>query len=144
MLKIGRVSGVLEGVFHSVPRGTLLLQLCTYKAMSKVGYMTQKKRVTRSRKASEKKSGSGAKAASSGRRKIGRRKSLSLSASADSSKRRPVSMNDVLEFYRPIKKPVTLRLDADVLAWFQREGRRYQTRINAALRRVMEREMKAS
>ena len=107
--------------------------------------MAQKKRVTQSRKTSAKKSGSGVKAASSGvRRKSGRRKSLSLSASAESSRRRPVSMDEVLEFYKPIKKPVTLRLDADVLAWFQREGRRYQTRINAALRRVMEREMKAS
>jgi uncharacterized protein (DUF4415 family) len=46
------------------------------------------------------------------------------------------------ELYRPIKKPVTLRLDADVIAWFKQEGRRYQTRINQALRKVMEREMK--
>jgi uncharacterized protein (DUF4415 family) len=46
------------------------------------------------------------------------------------------------EFYRPLKKPVTLRLDADVLAWFKKDGRRYQTRINQALRKVMEREMK--
>jgi uncharacterized protein (DUF4415 family) len=107
--------------------------------------MTQKKRVIKSGKTTGKKIGSGAKvASSSARRKSGRRKSLSLSASVESSKRRPVSMDEVLEFYRPIKKPVTLRLDADVLAWFQREGRRYQTRINAALRRVMEREMKAS
>jgi uncharacterized protein (DUF4415 family) len=107
--------------------------------------MAQKKRVTNSGKTTGKKSGNSAKTASSGaRRKSGRRKSLSLSASADSSKRRPVSLDEVLEFYKPIKKPVTLRLDADVLAWFQREGRRYQTRINAALRRVMEREMKAS
>jgi uncharacterized protein (DUF4415 family) len=68
---------------------------------------------------------------------------LSLSASADSSKRQ-VSMGDVLEFYKPIKKPVTLRLDADVLAWFRREGRRYQTRINSALRSLMEREMKGN
>lgn len=36
------------------------------------------------------------------------------------------------------KKPVTLRLDDDVLAWFKSFGPRYQTRINAALRRVME------
>ena len=43
-----------------------------------------------------------------------------------------------MEFYKPIKKPITLRLDADVLAWFRRDGRR----INGALRRVMEREMK--
>ncbi|HTT20193.1 MAG TPA: BrnA antitoxin family protein [Candidatus Sulfotelmatobacter sp.] len=46
------------------------------------------------------------------------------------------------DLYRPLKKPVTLRLDADVLAWFKKDGRRYQTRINAALRKVMEREMK--
>jgi uncharacterized protein (DUF4415 family) len=51
-------------------------------------------------------------------------------------------MGEVLEYYKPIKRPVTLRLDADVIAWFKRDGRRYQTRINAALRRMMEREMK--
>jgi len=44
--------------------------------------------------------------------------------------------------YRPLKKPVTLRLDADVLAWFQRDGRGYQTRINRALRSVMIEERK--
>jgi uncharacterized protein (DUF4415 family) len=48
------------------------------------------------------------------------------------------------DLYRPLKKPVTLRLDADVLAWFKKDGRRYQTRINSALRKVMEREMKHS
>jgi len=48
------------------------------------------------------------------------------------------------DFYRPLKKPITVRLDADVLAWFKKDGRRYQTRINAALRKVMEREMKQS
>ena len=48
------------------------------------------------------------------------------------------------DLYRPLKRPVTLRLDADVLAWFKKDGRRYQTRINTALRKVMEREMKAS
>ena len=47
------------------------------------------------------------------------------------------------DLYRPLKRPVTLRLDADVIAWFKRDGRRYQTRINAALRKVMEREMRA-
>ena len=47
-------------------------------------------------------------------------------------------MNRMSEFYKPIKKPVTLRLDADVLAWFKKQGRGYQTRINRALRRVME------
>ena len=39
--------------------------------------------------------------------------------------------------YRPIKKPVTLRLDADVVAWFKEHalGRGYQTEINRVLRR---------
>lgn len=46
------------------------------------------------------------------------------------------------DLYRPLKKPVTLRLDADVLAWFKKDGKRYQTRINQALRKVMEKEMK--
>ena len=50
----------------------------------------------------------------------------------------------IADLYRPLKKPVTLRLDADVLAWFKKDGRRYQTRINTALRKVMEREMKQS
>jgi uncharacterized protein (DUF4415 family) len=50
----------------------------------------------------------------------------------------------IADLYRPLKKPVTLRLDADVLAWFKKDGRRYQTRINSALRHVMEREMKGS
>jgi uncharacterized protein (DUF4415 family) len=39
--------------------------------------------------------------------------------------------------FRPLKKPVTLRLDADIVAWFQRRGRGYQTRINSALRKMM-------
>jgi uncharacterized protein (DUF4415 family) len=41
-------------------------------------------------------------------------------------------------FYRPIKKPVTIRLDADVLHWLKGQGDGYQTRINSILRRVME------
>jgi uncharacterized protein (DUF4415 family) len=46
--------------------------------------------------------------------------------------------------YKPVKKPVTLRLDADVLAWFQKAGRGYQTRINRALRKLMMEERKRS
>jgi uncharacterized protein (DUF4415 family) len=42
-----------------------------------------------------------------------------------------------MEWYRPIKKPVTLRLDIDVLAWFKKSGRGYQTRINRALRALI-------
>ena len=40
-------------------------------------------------------------------------------------------------FYRPVKKQITLRLDADIIAWFKanaRDGRGYQTDINGALR----------
>jgi len=44
--------------------------------------------------------------------------------------------------YKPVKRPVTLRLDADVLAWFRRSGRGYQTRINQALRKAMSEERK--
>lgn len=40
-------------------------------------------------------------------------------------------------FYRPIKKPYSLRLDEDVVAWFKSRGSGYQTRINAALREYM-------
>jgi len=41
-------------------------------------------------------------------------------------------------FYRPMKKPLTIRLDADVLAWLKGQGKGYQTRINALLRNSME------
>ncbi|MYB84490.1 MAG: hypothetical protein F4X54_07135 [Chloroflexi bacterium] len=45
-------------------------------------------------------------------------------------------------FYRPVKRQVTLRLDADVLTWFKvhaRDGRGYQTDINRALREHVQR-----
>jgi uncharacterized protein (DUF4415 family) len=38
-------------------------------------------------------------------------------------------------FYKPIKQQLTLRLDADVVDWFKRQGEGYQTRINAVLRK---------
>ena len=40
-------------------------------------------------------------------------------------------------FFRPVKKQLTLRLDADLIAWFKshaRKGEGYQTSINSALR----------
>jgi uncharacterized protein (DUF4415 family) len=40
-------------------------------------------------------------------------------------------------FYRPIKQPVTLRLDADILAWFKNKYPKYQTAINSALRQYV-------
>lgn len=35
------------------------------------------------------------------------------------------------------KRAISLRLDEDVLNWFRKSGRRYQTRINAVLRSYM-------
>ena len=41
-------------------------------------------------------------------------------------------------FYKPVKKQVTLRIDADILAWLRQQGQDgYQSRLNAVLRRVM-------
>jgi uncharacterized protein (DUF4415 family) len=40
-------------------------------------------------------------------------------------------------FYRPVKRQITARVDADVLDWLQSQGRGYQSRINAILRREM-------
>jgi uncharacterized protein (DUF4415 family) len=40
-------------------------------------------------------------------------------------------------FYKPIKQPVALRLDADVVAWLKSLGTGYQSRINQILRREM-------
>jgi uncharacterized protein (DUF4415 family) len=42
-------------------------------------------------------------------------------------------------FYRPVKQQLTLRLDADVVDWFKRQGEGYQTRINAVLRKHVRR-----
>ena len=36
------------------------------------------------------------------------------------------------------KQPTSIRLDPEVLNWFKREGKGYQTRINAVLRTYME------
>jgi len=41
------------------------------------------------------------------------------------------------KFYRPPKKPVTMRLDTDVVDWLKSYGRGYQTRANQLLRHAM-------
>ncbi len=41
------------------------------------------------------------------------------------------------KYYRPAKAQITTSLDKDVLAWLKSDGRGYQTRINAILRREM-------
>ncbi len=46
------------------------------------------------------------------------------------------------KFYRPVKQQITLRIDADVIAWFKAQapnGRGYQTNINQALREHVQR-----
>ena len=61
---------------------------------------------------------------------------------------REINTNDIPEIldwsgarrgalYRPVKQQITLRLDADVVAWFKANvqgGRGYQTEINRVLR----------
>jgi uncharacterized protein (DUF4415 family) len=44
---------------------------------------------------------------------------------------------DVGRFYRPIKRPVTMRLDGDVIDWLKSYGRGYQTKVNLLLRHAM-------
>jgi uncharacterized protein (DUF4415 family) len=56
----------------------------------------------------------------------------------DSAEVRDWSRAVVGKFYRPIKKSLTIRLDADVLAWLKAQGKGYQTRINKLLRAAME------
>ena len=49
-------------------------------------------------------------------------------------------------FYRPVKQQITLRLDADIIAWFKaqaRDGRGYQTDINGALREHVHRTVRS-
>ena len=47
-------------------------------------------------------------------------------------------------FYRPVKQQLTVRLDADVVAWLRRQGRGYQTRLNQVLRKAMLEDIKKS
>jgi uncharacterized protein (DUF4415 family) len=47
-------------------------------------------------------------------------------------------------FYRPVKQQLTVRLDADVVAWLRRQKRGYQTRLNQVLRKAMLDDIKKS
>jgi uncharacterized protein (DUF4415 family) len=65
----------------------------------------------------------------------------------DFARMRPASevIPTIVEAYRrtrgkqkaPVKEQITIRLDADVVAHFRNEGRGWQTRLNAALRRAV-------
>jgi len=52
------------------------------------------------------------------------------------------------KFYRPVKKPVTMRLDADVIEWLKQKagpnGRGYQTAANRLLRAKMLSELRGA
>jgi len=43
-----------------------------------------------------------------------------------------------------VKQQLTVRLDADILAWLRRQGRGYQTRLNQVLRKAMIEDIKKS
>ena len=64
-----------------------------------------------------------------------RRRRIDLRASSGET---PQIREEIIkDYYKPLKKSVTLRLDADIVAWFKKQGPRYQTRINRALRKLM-------
>ena len=51
----------------------------------------------------------------------------------------PAELAAMRRFFRPVKQPVSIRLDADVLHWFKVRGRGWQTAINRAWRAHIER-----
>jgi uncharacterized protein (DUF4415 family) len=44
---------------------------------------------------------------------------------------------ELAKMYRPIKAPVTVRIDGDILAWLRSKGGKYQAHLNATLRAAM-------
>ena len=46
--------------------------------------------------------------------------------------------------YRPVKRQLSVRIDADVLAWLKSHGKGYHSRLNAILRNAMLEERKSS
>jgi uncharacterized protein (DUF4415 family) len=44
------------------------------------------------------------------------------------------------KYYRPLKTPISLRIDNDVLAWLRSKGEGHISRINGILRERMEQE----
>ena len=68
-----------------------------------------------------------------------------LDEDADSAPLRPDKWAQAMrrdEFFRPIKKQTTVRIDADVLAWLKSKGSGHLTRINEILREQMIAELK--
>ena len=44
--------------------------------------------------------------------------------------------------YRPVKIPVKINYDADILEWFRSFGKGYQTRMNTVLREYMQSQLR--
>jgi uncharacterized protein (DUF4415 family) len=44
------------------------------------------------------------------------------------------------KFYRPLKSQISFRIDNDILAWLKLQGAGHLSRINAILRRQMDRD----
>jgi len=59
-------------------------------------------------------------------------------------KEMPEMTDEELRLFRPIKAPVTVRIDGDILAWLKAKGGPYQTHMNATLRSAMLAERKRS
>lgn len=63
--------------------------------------------------------------------------------SPDDLKEIPLPAKTELDgLYRPIKSPVTVRIDGDILAWLKAKRGPYQTHLNATLRNAMLAELK--
>lgn len=54
-----------------------------------------------------------------------------------------IDWSDAVAVYPIAKSAISIRLDADVIDFFKAQGKGYQTRINAVLRRYMEEVEKA-
>lgn len=46
------------------------------------------------------------------------------------------------KFHRPVKEQMTVKIDADVLAWLKAQGKGYQSRMNSILREAMLNDLK--
>jgi uncharacterized protein (DUF4415 family) len=66
------------------------------------------------------------------RRRVPRKLSR-LRASAEANDWLPARLPARRRRLRPAKKKISLYLDADVVAWFKKDGPGYQTRINRVL-----------
>ena len=49
---------------------------------------------------------------------------------------------EIGKFYRPLKTPISIRIDNDVLAWLKSKGEGHISRVNEILRNAMLSELK--